>query len=173
MFTDVEDSTRLLHGLGDVYEELVSDLREFIGRTIEEGSGVVVDMVGDEVFSAFDDTDRGIETAVALQKGVAKARWPGDAEVRIRVGMHRGEVQLTKNGYIGLPVNKAARVCAAGHGGQIVVSDEIVSATTGDEISFRPLGHHQLAGLPGTHALHQVEAIGLETEFPGLRIRSE
>lgn len=99
--------------------------------------------------------------------------WPSDHDVRVRAGIHSGKVTLTSNGYIGLAIHKADRVCSAGHGGQIVVSNETKNAVAEDaaraNLRYRSLGRHHLAGLPKTHRLWQIEADGLNADFPELR----
>jgi class 3 adenylate cyclase len=106
---------------------------------------------------------------------LAGRTWPDDLECRVRVGIHSGKPTLTENGYIGLPVNTTARVCSAGHGGQIVVSAKTTTAMEGspvEGITFRPLGRHRLVGLTRPELLFQVEADGLLADFPPLRTES-
>jgi class 3 adenylate cyclase len=95
--------------------------------------------------------------------------WPDNVECRLRIGLHRGEPTLTDNGYVGLVVNTAARVCSAAHGRQILVTEAVRSAAVDSEtagIGFRSLGRYRLRGLPTEEALYQVEADGLQAEFP-------
>jgi class 3 adenylate cyclase len=171
MLTDLEGSTGLIQKLGERYESLLTTTREVIRSSVKRAGGIEVDAVGDEMFSVFDDSAAGIEAAVGIQRAMASTIWPDSLEVRVRIGIHSGEVDLTKNGYIGLAVNKAARVCSVGHGGQIVVSDETRSAVEKlSEFRFRDIGKQRLTGLPDFHALFQVEADGLRTNFPQLGV---
>jgi class 3 adenylate cyclase len=130
----------------------------------------------DEYFAVFAKAASALDASVTLQRELGAHRWPGDVAVRVRVGIHTGDITMTTSGYIGLPVNTAARVCAAGHGGQILVSGEAVHAAEGSTpggIAFRSLGSHELRGLPKVTEIYQVEAAGLSTRFPTLRLSGE
>lgn len=103
------------------------------------------------------------------QRAVASHPWPGGADVRLRIGIHRGRPTLTETGYIGLAVHTAARVCSAAHGAQIVLSsaarDAIVESPL-EGVSFKDLGPWRLHGLPEPMDLFQVEAADLLAQFP-------
>ena len=108
-----------------------------------------------------------------VQRTLGARTWPDDLDCRVRAGVHSGRPTLTESGYIGLPVHTAARVCFAGHGGQIVVSSEARDAALEAMpagVRLRELGAHRLAGLTRAIALFQVEANGLLCDFPPLRI---
>jgi class 3 adenylate cyclase len=172
LFTDIEGSTALLRDLGEAYESLLGDVREIVRRSVLEARGIEVEVRADETFSVFDNAAAAVVCAVAMQRSIGGANWSDDRRVRVRVGIHSGKVRLTSNGYIGLAIHKADRVCSATHGGQIVVSTETKNAagdTTPDSITYRSLGRHHLAGLPKTHRLYQIQADGLTADFPGLR----
>jgi len=99
--------------------------------------------------------------------------WPDGLEVRVRAGVHGGRPTLTDTGYVGLSVHTVARICSAGHGGQILVSDQTKRAMKGAMpagVRLRSLGRHPLAGLPKDESLFQVVAKGLPADFPPLRI---
>jgi class 3 adenylate cyclase len=111
---------------------------------------------------------------VAVQRALAERTWPDGVDVRVRIGIHSGRPTLSDTGYIGLAVHTTARVCAAAHGGQIVVSAATraaLGASAPAEVRFRRLGRHRLPGLPDPEALFQVQAPGLRTTFPPLRTR--
>jgi class 3 adenylate cyclase len=169
MFTDIEDSTILVRALGDHYASFLSDLRELLRVAIRDSEGQEVDVRADELFAVFVDTSKALAAALSIQRTLLARAWPDDVECRLRIGLHRGEPTLTDNGYVGLVVNTAARVCSAAHGRQILVTDAVRSAVTeGDtaDIGFKYLGRQHLRGLPAPEALYQIEADGLQAEFP-------
>ena len=172
LLTDIERSTALLRQLGDGYAEVLNDARSVIRHAVLQAGGREVDARADEFFAVFERPLSAIEAAIRMQRTLTDWRWPDDLECRVRAGIHSGRPTLTDTGYIGLSVHTAARVCSAGHGGQIVVSDETKVAIEDDlpaDISLRSLGRHHLPGLAGAQALYQVEANGLLAEFPSLR----
>jgi class 3 adenylate cyclase len=141
---------------------------------VSRAGGREIDARADEFFGVFERAAAAIEAAVAFQRALGTRAWPEGLEVRVRVGIHSGRPTLTDVGYIGLAVHTTARVCAAAHGGQIVVSAASraaigTSAPTG--IRFRNLGRHRLPGLPEAETLFQVQAPGLRVTFPRPRIQ--
>jgi class 3 adenylate cyclase len=172
LLTDIERSTALLRQLGDGYAEVLNDVRSVIRHAVLQAGGREVDARADEFFAVFERPLAAIEAAMSTQRTLADRRWPDDLECRVRAGIHSGRPTLTETGYIGLSVHTAARVCSAGHGGQIVVSGETVAAIEGEvpaDVSLRSLGRHDLPGLPDPQPLFQVEAEGLLADFPPLR----
>ena len=172
LLTDIEGSTALLRRLGDRYAGLLSDVRSTIRQAVLRAGGREVDARADEFFAVFDRTVAAIEAAVSLQRAMCDRTWPDEVECRVRAGIHSGRPTLTETGYIGLSVHTAARVCWAGHGGQVVVSGHTRAALQGSlpaDVRLRSLGRHVLPGLPRAQALYQLEAPGLPTDFPPLR----
>ena len=171
MLTDIEGSTALLRQLGDRYADVLDDVRNIIRGAVLRGGGREVEVRADEFFAVFERVGATIDAAVAIQRTLGLHSWPEDLDVRIRIGIHSGIITLTDGGYIGLSVHTAARVCSAGHGGQIVVSEETRAALEGSatDVRFRRLGPHHLAGLGPDAVLFQVEADGLIADFPPLR----
>jgi len=174
LLTDIEDSTGLLRQLADRYAAFQADLRRFLRTTIRASGGREVDVRADELFAVFERPVAALEAAVAIQRRAATRAWPDDLSVRFRVGLHTGEPALAETGYVGLAVHTAARVCSAGHGGQILLSAAAREALEAGEpsepgIRFRDLGRYQLQGLPAAQALFQVEARDLPADFPPLR----
>src|SRR5207248_2947602 len=107
-----------------------------------------------------------------IQRSVGSRSWPGGAKVRLRIGIHTGRPTLTDGGYVGLAVHTAARICSAGHGGQILLSSiavREVEASAPRNVSFRSLGAHRLQGLPEPQPLFQLEAPDLLGNFPAPR----
>jgi class 3 adenylate cyclase len=173
LLTDIEDSTRLLRKMGDGYAELLAGVRGTIREAVVRGSGREIDARADEFFAVFVDAVAALEAAMRIQRSLAEATWGDGQECRVRVGIHSGTPTLTDTGYIGLSVHAASRVCQAGHGGQILVSTRARRALRDAMpagVQLRSLGRHPLSGLTRPEALYQVEAEGLLTDFPPLRM---
>jgi predicted ATPase/class 3 adenylate cyclase len=171
LFADIEGSTRLLHALGDGYAPVRARMRELVRETAAERAGSEVDWAGDGVFLAFGSARSSVLAAVELQRKLAREPWPADAALRVRIGIHTGEPVLGEEGYVGMDVVVAARICSAGHGGQVIVSRATRDFVGDDDpsgISFQPLGSHRLKDVPGSHALFQAVAADLERSFPPL-----
>jgi class 3 adenylate cyclase len=169
LMTDIEASTGLLRRLGDGYGALLNDVRSIVRRAVSRGNGREIDARADEFFAVFGRAAAAIEAAVAIQQMLRNHTWPDDLDVRVRVGIHSGHPTLTDVGYIGLAVHTTARLCAAAHGGQIVVSATTRAAagkSTSSGFRFRSLGRHRLPGLPDAEILFQVQAQGLRLSFP-------
>jgi predicted ATPase/class 3 adenylate cyclase len=172
LFADVEGSTRLLHSLGDRYAGVRGRLRELVRETVAELRGHEVDWAGDGAFLAFSGARDAVAAAVALQAAIEREPWPEDGVVRVRIGVHTGEPELGDEGYVGLDVHVAARICAAGHGRQILVSQatrDVVGDLAVPGGSFRSLGRHRLKDVPEPQQLFQLVAPGLAEDFPPLR----
>ena len=172
LMTDVEGSTALVHALGPRYGELIDDLWRLLRDCVTDAGGHEVEARADEFFAAFEAPRAAVDAAVSAQRAIAVRPWPDDAAVRIRIGIHSGYPTSTVGNYVGVDVNTASRICAAGHGGQIVVSAntrEAVKASSPDGVRFTALGSHRLRGLPEPVELYQLGAKGLPTRFPTLR----
>jgi len=169
LMTDIEDSTALLHRLGDRYGDLLNDVRGIVRAAVLRAGGREVDVRADEFFAVFERAVSAVEAAVAIQRTLGQRAGSHDLEVRVRVGIHSGRPTLTDVGYIGLAVHTTARVCAAAHGGQIVMSGETraaVGRSVPIGIRLRSRGRHRLPGLTDAQALFQVKADGLLDRFP-------
>jgi class 3 adenylate cyclase len=174
LLTDIEDSTGLVRRLGDRYAGFLADVRRLLRGAIRASSGREVDVRADELFAVFAQAHAALEAALAIQRAVRARAWPDGHDVRVRVGLHTGRPSLTDAGYVGLAVHTAARICYAGHGGQILLSRATLTAVMGSEpvgTGFGDLGLHRLAGLPRPVSLFQVEAADLPTNFPPPRTR--
>ena len=174
LMSDIESSTGLLRRLGDRYGDLLNDLRGILRAAVLRASGREIDARADEYFAVFERAPAAIEAAVAVQRALGKRAWPDEVQVRVRMGIHSGRPTLTDVGYIGLAVHTTARVCAAAHGGQIVVSSRTrgaVGSPMPAGIRFRTLGRYRLPNLPALETLFQVQAKGLRGAFPKPRIR--
>jgi class 3 adenylate cyclase/DNA-binding NarL/FixJ family response regulator len=164
MFTDVEGSTRLLDRLGPGYGIVLEQHRALIKSAIESNGGRVVDFRGDEFFAAFPDSRAAIAAAVSVQRRLGEATWPPDAPVRVRIGVHSGRAHTAGDGFVGLAVHHAARVCQTARGGEILVSDTVAV----DGFDAVDVGEHRLKGIPRPTHLFRIVADGIETSFPPL-----
>jgi class 3 adenylate cyclase/DNA-binding NarL/FixJ family response regulator len=164
LFTDVEGSTRLLERLGPGYGIVLEKHRALIANAIESHGGRVVDTRGDEFFAAFPNCIGAVSAAVAAQRALGGASWPAGSPVRVRMGVHTGRAHSAGDGFVGLAVHHAARVCQTARGGEILVSDT-VSLDGFDTID---VGDHMLRGIPRLTRLYRVAAEGLESDFPPL-----
>ena len=124
LFTDIEGSTALLERLGDRrYADVIVEHRRLLRAAFAGGNGQEVDTQGDAFLVAFARAGDAVAAAVAAQRALSKHAWPGDASLRVRMGLHTGEPVNEAGGYIGVDVHRASRICSVGHGGQILVSD--------------------------------------------------
>ena len=140
LFTDVEGSTRLLHELGaEGYARSLAASRRALREAFAANRGAEVDTQGDAFFVAFADARDALAAAAEAQEALRAG------EVRVRMGLHTGEPLLTREGYVGVDVHKAARICSAGHGGQILLSEQTKALAGATEL--RPLGLHRLKDL--------------------------
>ncbi len=172
LFVDVEGSTQLIRSLGERYAAVRARLRELVREASARWKGYEVDWAGDGAFLAFAGARDAVGAALDLQRAIGTEEWPPDGVLRVRIGLHTGEPELVDEGYVGLDVHVAARVSAAGHGGQVIVS-QATRDVAGDEpfpgASFRPLGRHRLKDVPERQPLFQLAAHGLGVDFPPLR----
>jgi predicted ATPase/class 3 adenylate cyclase len=165
LFTDIEGSTKLLHELGEEYAEVLAEHRRILRAAFEEHSGVEVDTQGDAFFVAFERASDAVASAATAQRELAAG------PIRVRMGIHTGEPLRTDEGYVGMDIHRAARIAAAGHGGQILVSQtarELVAADLPAELALHDLGQHRLKDLSAPQHIFQLVGHGLEREFPAL-----
>jgi predicted ATPase/class 3 adenylate cyclase len=169
LFTDIEGSTRLLQELGDRYAAVRDEHAAIVRRAIGEGGGVEVSTEGDSFFAAFGGPAGAVQAAVAAQRGLAGHHWPAGFPVRVRMGMHTGEGVRGGDNYVGIDVNRAARIAAAAHGGQVIVSDAtraLVADALPEGAWLRDLGEHRLKDIALPVRLHDLVIQGLPSEFP-------
>jgi predicted ATPase len=162
LFTDIEGSTRLLQELGDEYVDALAEHRRLLRDAFERHGGVEVDTQGDAFFVAF---ARAADAVAAADDG---QRALDGGPIRVRMGIHTGEPLLTEEGYVGMDVHRAARIAAAGHGGQILVS-QTTRELLGDSPALRDLGDHRLKDLSAPQRLYQVG----DGAFPPLKALHE
>jgi DNA-binding NarL/FixJ family response regulator/class 3 adenylate cyclase len=167
VFTDVEGSTQLVQRLGDHYAHVLEDHRRLFREAVDRADGIVVDQRGDECFVVFEDARAAADAVVSAQMALAAHEWPSGVQLRVRVGMHTGEPNVRDGTYFGLDVHRAARICQAGSGGQILLSQR-----TREELEpaheVEDLGEHHLAGIDQPERLFQLNAAGLPAQFPPL-----
>jgi predicted ATPase/class 3 adenylate cyclase len=172
LFADVEGSTRLLYALGQRFEPARARLREIVRESTAAHGGHEVDWAGDGVFLVFPGARDAIVAAFRIQRELDEEAWPAEHALRLRMGLHTGEPDSAEDGYVGADVVIAARICAAAHGGQVVVSRatrDVVGTEPFPGASYRPLGLHRLKDIPAPEQLFQLAAPGLEQDFPPLR----
>jgi predicted ATPase/class 3 adenylate cyclase len=172
LFTDIEGSTRLLQQLGEGYRAVQELHADIVRRALQAEHGRQVRTEGDSFFVAFSTPVEGLRTAVSSQRGLATKTWPHGRPLRVRMGLHTGEGALAGGDYIGIDVNRAARIAAAGHGGQILLSDTtraLVEDNLPEQVSLRSLGHHALKDFDEPRPLYDVVIAGLPDDFPPIR----
>ena len=147
LFSDVEGSTRLLEQLGDRYGDVHREHRRILREQLTDAGGREVDTQGDAFFFSFERARDAVSGAVAAQRELSTHSWPDGVDVKVRMGLHTGEPTVGEEGYLGMDVVRAARICSAGHGGQILLS-ETTRALVGNSIpegtAVRDLGEANL-----------------------------
>lgn len=172
LFTDVEGSTRLIQRLGARYSSLLDEHRELLRAAFRSHAGIEVNTQGDSMFIAFARAADAVSAAIHGQHALAHHDWPPDGEIRVRMGLHTGEPAVADDDYVGIDVHRAARLCAAGHGAQILVSlttRDLVERDLPDGAHLRDLGEHRLKDLPRPERIFQLVTPDLPAEFPPLR----
>jgi len=169
LFTDIEGSTQLLRQLGPQYAGVQENHRRLLRDVFSRFDGREVYTQGDAFMVAFQSARDAVNAAAEIQRKLAAEPWPSGAEVRVRIGIHTGQPERGSEGYVGIDVVRAARICSVAHGGQVVVSEatrEIVTETGTETID---LGVYALKDFPGQERLFQLLAPGLERDFAALR----
>jgi predicted ATPase/class 3 adenylate cyclase len=164
LFTDIEGSTRLLQELGrDAYDRVQRRHAEIMRDAVAKGGGVEIRTEGDSFFVVFDTPAGALGAAVAAQRAIA------DTPIRVRMGLHSGEGRLGGDDYLGIDVNRAARIGAAGHGGQVLLSDTtraLAEHALPDGVAIRDLGNHRLKDIAHPEHLFDLVVEGLPSDFP-------
>jgi class 3 adenylate cyclase/catechol 2,3-dioxygenase-like lactoylglutathione lyase family enzyme len=172
LFSDVEASTHLARRLGQRYGEVLADHARLLRSAFEERDGHEIDAQGDGFFVAFATAKDAVHAAAAAQRALATHAWPDGVEVRVRMGLHTGEAAVNEEKYLGVAVHRAARICAAGHGGQVLLSQSTAAVLEDDKldgVEVRDLGRHQLKDFERPEPIAQLVISGLPDEFPPLR----
>jgi predicted ATPase/class 3 adenylate cyclase len=170
LFSDIEGSTRLATELGpDAYRSLLQIHHGLLRAAFVAHGGVERGTQGDAFLVIFRDARSAVGAALDAQRALAQATWPAGVEVRIRMGLHSGEGIPGGDDYVGLDVNRAARIASAAHGGQILISDAtraLVERDLAPGVGMRDLGRHMLKDLAHPERLFQLQADGLRSVFP-------
>ena len=153
--TDVQGSMGLARQLGLAWDTVNAEHLEMIRASVDAAGGTVVRTEGDALFAAFPEAGAAVSAAVVAQRSLSSHPWPAEAPVRVRMGLHTGEAHLAGDDYGGFDVNRAARVAAVGHGGQVILSETTAVLVTGslpEGVALRDLGYarHQGRAPSGT-----------------------
>jgi class 3 adenylate cyclase len=171
LFTDIEGSTQLLRELGDGYGAVLGDERRILREAFTASGGAEIDAQGDAFFFSFTRARDAVAAAVAAQRALAAHEWPAGAEVKVRMGLHTGEPAVGEEGYLGLDVVRAARICSAANGGQILLS-ETTRALLGnqlpDGVGLRDLGRQELKDVQDER-IFQLTLDDQPDSFPALK----
>jgi class 3 adenylate cyclase len=166
VFSDIEGSTALLKRLGDRYAELIAEHRRLVRETFGQHDGVEIDMQGDSFFFAFARARDAVAAAVEVQRAHAEHEWPDGATVRIRMGLHTGEPAVGEEGYLGVDVVRAARLCATGQGGHVLLSEAtkaLLGSALPDGVAVHPLGERRLKDIDEPERVYELEIEGVES----------
>jgi hypothetical protein len=150
---------------------VLGEHQRLLRAAFDEHGGREVHTEGDAFFVAFVRASDAIAAAVSAQRSLASQRWPEGVNVRVRMGLHTGEAQVRQDDYVGLDVHRAARICAAGHGGQVLISSstrELVADELPVDVALRDLGEHRLKDLDRPEHLFQLVVGDLPADFPPL-----
>jgi predicted ATPase/class 3 adenylate cyclase len=172
LFTDIEHSTRLQQRLGSAYAQALGDHQALLRAAFAAHSGAEVDTQGDAFFVAFARALDAVAAAAQAQVALAAHPWPDGSSLQVRMGLHSGTPQLVGDHYVGLDVVVAARIAAAGHGGQVLLSQttrDLAEHTLPKGVTLRDLGSHRLKDLQHAEHLYQLVLPGLPTDFPPLK----
>lgn len=172
LFSDIEGSTKLLEQLGKEYATLLAEQRDLLRETAEKYHGHEVDTQGDAFFFAFFRAADAVGFAADAQRALAAHQWAQRVTLRVRMGLHTGEPMLARTGYVGMDVHRAARIGAAGHGGQVLMSRttrDLVENDLPRGTHLTDLGEHTLKDLRYPVHIIQLTIEDLGTEFPPLK----
>jgi class 3 adenylate cyclase len=173
LFSDIEDSTELVRRVGnEAFATIRTDHRRMLRSAFTAHGGIEIDTAGDGFFVAFDSARAAVEAAIEGQRALAQFAWPEGSEVRVRMGLHTAEPHLGDDGYVGVGITRAARICDAGRGGQILVSNATAGIVEDAElpgVDIVDLGEHKLKGLLVEQRLFQLSAPGLLSAFAAPR----
>jgi class 3 adenylate cyclase len=165
LFTDIEGSTLLARRLGDGWAETVARHHAILRNAIETNQGFVDGIEGDAFFAIFDSARAGVAAAIDAQRALQSEPWPGPP-VKVRMGLHTGEIRRVATGFVGLDIHRAARVAAGAHGGQVLLTQTTLNLL-GDEHRTEDLGLHRLKDFPEPERLFHLVIDGrLSDQFP-------
>jgi predicted ATPase/class 3 adenylate cyclase len=171
LFSDIEGSTALLSRLGDRYRETLSDHRVLLRAEFDAWRGHEISTEGDSFFVVFETAADAVACCLAGQRALAAHDWPGGDTLRVRMGLHSGEVTRYEDSYVAMDVHRAARIAATAHGGQVVLSEPTLQAAgpLPEGVSVRDLGFHRLKDIGAPERIYQLAGPGLRADFPPLK----
>jgi predicted ATPase/class 3 adenylate cyclase len=176
LFTDVEGSTKLLERFPASYRDAIASHHTILRDAVDGGGGFVFETVGDAVYAVFSLATGAVSAALRAQRALAAAPWGELGSLKVRMGLHTGEVELQGGHYFGASLYRCARLMSVAHGGQVVLSSvtaDLVRAALPPGAELRDLGEHRLKDLGRTERIFQLSTAGLATEFPRLRTAGE
>ena len=165
VFTDMEASTALLKQLGDGYGDVLRAHRSIVRDTFSPAGGVEIDTQGDSFFFAFPRAREAVAAAIEVQRAHARTVWPDEAVVRVRIGLHTGEPAVGDEGYLGLDVVRAARICGVGRGGVVLLSETtraLLGSAVPDGVSISQPEEQQLKDLDDPEFLYELRIEGVD-----------
>ncbi len=175
LFTDIEGSTRLWEEHPEAMAPALARHDQILADAIGQADGRVLKTTGDGFIAIFESASRAVVAAIRIQESLIAEQWGATGPIRVRVGVHAGETESRDGDYFGPAMNRTARIMAAGHGGQVLLS-EAVTALTADALpagaTLRDLGSHQLKDLTRPEHLYQLVSENLNADFPELRTLS-
>jgi class 3 adenylate cyclase len=171
LFSDIEGSTRLLERLGDRYGGMLGEHRRILRTHLGEAGGQEIDTQGDALFFSFPRAKEAVAGAVAAQRDLSAHEWPDGVAVKTRMGLHTGEPTVGEEGYVGMDVVRAARICSAGHGGQILISETtraLIGNKVPDGVAVRDLCEAHLKDIQ-QERIFELALVERAGEFPPLK----
>jgi predicted ATPase/class 3 adenylate cyclase len=170
LFSDIEGSTRLLQQLGSGYAEVLLEHQEIMRSAFESCGGEEQSTEGDSFFVTFPSASAAVSAALAAQRGLEGHEWPAGNRLRVRIGLHVGEILVVADTVVGMAVHEAARIAATAHGGQVVASSAVTTLAIPLPLgaSWRDLGEHNLRDIIAPFRLMQLEHPDLQQRFPPL-----
>ena len=172
VFSDIEGSTRLLSRLGSAYADALDGQRQVLRKAWMDHGGTELGTEGDSFMVVFPTAEQAVAAARQGQQELAAFEWPAGEQVRVRMGIHTGTPQVHDGGYVGMDVHRAARIAAAAHGGQVLMSSATAELATGclpNGVTVKDLGTHQLKDIARSERLVQLVIEGLPADFPPVK----
>lgn len=170
VFTDVEGSTRLIRRVPELYVAALGRHHEIVRGTIARFGGVEVNTDGDSFFLAFADGSAAVSACAEIQRALQAEPWDSACALRVRIGIHSGLAAPQGDDYVALAVHQAARVVAVAHGGQIVLTPDVLDTAPPSGLTVRSLGKYRVRDFDQPLELLQLEASYLPFDFPALRV---
>ena len=173
LFTDIAGSTQLVKQLRGLYGNVLAEHQRLLREAFAAHEGHEIDTQGDAFFIAFASAREAVLAAVEGQRALSGYPWPDNAPVQVRMGIHTGQAVPVNGRYTGVAVHRASRICNAGHGGQVLISQATQTLLEDEEedleVGLRDLGQQRLKDLDRPVQLYQIAAPGLAAQFPPLR----